>query len=77
MVAVIVFMLHVVLVSLGCAVHLFEESRIFRIAVRIVRATQAHRRLVLEVARVGGGEQMLLLLQYGEQHFLAYPAGLA
>ena len=48
-----------------------------RHAYAFVRAAQSHGRLELEVAWIGGGKQMLLLLQHGEQHFLTDVARLS
>lgn len=77
MVAVASLVPKIVLVPFGRAVHLFEEAGIGGVAVRIIRAAQAHRRFELEIVWIGGREQMLLLLQHGEQHLLADAACLA
>ncbi len=77
MVSIAILMLHVILVAFRRAIHLFEKTCIFRVTVRVVRAAQSHGRLELEVAWIGGGKQMLLLLQHGEQHFLTDVARLS
>ncbi len=77
MVAVLILMVRVVLVPLRGAVHLPEEPGVLRAAIRVVGAVQPHRGFELEIARIGGRQQVLLLLQYGEQHLLADAARLS
>ena len=72
MVSVIAFMRQIIAIPLCGTIHLLEESGIVRIAAGIIRAAQTHGRFELEIGRACRGYQMLLLLQHGEQYFLAY-----
>lgn len=75
MVSVRILMLQIVLVAFRRPIHLPEEPSVLRVAARVVRAAQAHRGFELEGGRTGRGNQMLLLLQHGEQHFWTDSAG--
>ena len=68
-------MLQIVLVPFRGAVHLPEESGVLRVAARVVGAAQSHGGFELEGGGAGCGDQMLFLLQYGEQHFGTDAAG--
>ena len=74
-VSVLFLVLEIVTVPLGRAIHLPKESGIGGIAVGGIRTVQPHRRHELVVAGIDSGDQMLLLLHHGEQHFLTHLAG--